>query len=165
MTEKRFLKFEIEGELFAVFTEEVVEIINYCTPNKLLNTAHFIDGVINHRGKIVPVVNLKKLFQFCITEPFGKIILISKNDSLFALPADRVIGIDLIDESDINKDLSWRVFLSRDEVLGCILEGTTVICLLNTDFLCNCLVTLLHKDNIKQNKVEEVQDELQMQIL
>ena len=58
---KQFLTFRMD-ELFAVNVGHVLEVLEYSKITKLPNTPVFMSGVINNRGMVVPVINLRKKF-------------------------------------------------------------------------------------------------------
>ncbi len=55
--------FYIAEEEFGVGILDVNEIIRLIQITPVPNTAHFLEGVINLRGKVIPVVNLRKRFD------------------------------------------------------------------------------------------------------
>jgi len=54
--------FELAGETYGVDINWVHEIIRMQPITKLPRTPHFIEGVINLRGRIIPVIDLRKRF-------------------------------------------------------------------------------------------------------
>jgi len=55
--------FSLNDEICGVDTSQVKEIVKYEEVSKMPRMPRFIDGVINLRGKVVPVVNLNKRFK------------------------------------------------------------------------------------------------------
>lgn len=134
---RKYLEFELEGCFFAIPAEKVTEIINYQIPKRLPNVNSHIEGVINHRGNIVTVLNLKKVLDLCNTEPPKKLILLADNceKTLTALAVDRVVGMNVVEENKVNRELSWQIFLNNKVVDGVLIKGEYLVTLLNTDFL------------------------------
>jgi len=60
---EKYLTFFIEGQLFAIPSSQVVEIIRMQSITFIPNLPPFIIGVINLRGKIVPLVDLRLKFD------------------------------------------------------------------------------------------------------
>ena len=60
----RYLTFALKGETYGVPIEAVREIIGIAPITPIPNTPQFIKGVINLRGKIVPIVDLRRKFNF-----------------------------------------------------------------------------------------------------
>ncbi len=56
---------------YGVPINQVQEIISMENPTKMPQSADFVEGIINLRGKIIPIIDLKKRFgmgESCITE-------------------------------------------------------------------------------------------------
>ena len=56
---REFLSFTLGGESYAIDILKVQEIRGYETPTRIANTPDFIKGVVNLRGHIVPIVDLR----------------------------------------------------------------------------------------------------------
>jgi purine-binding chemotaxis protein CheW len=54
-----FLSFRLGGEEYGIDILRVQEIRSYAAPTRIANAPHFIKGVINLRGVIVPIVDLR----------------------------------------------------------------------------------------------------------
>jgi purine-binding chemotaxis protein CheW len=59
---KQYLTFRLADETFAVDVAKVLEILDFTTITKVPRTPDFMRGVINLRGSVVPVVDLKLKF-------------------------------------------------------------------------------------------------------
>jgi len=59
---KQFLSFILSGEEYALDILKVQEIRDWITPTIVPNSPSYIDGVINLRGEILPVINLRTRF-------------------------------------------------------------------------------------------------------
>jgi purine-binding chemotaxis protein CheW len=64
----QYLTFELAQELFAIPVEKVREILDVTTITKVPQTPDYMRGVINLRGSVVPVVDLKLKFGMPETE-------------------------------------------------------------------------------------------------
>lgn len=60
MAEEQFVSFTLGKEEYALAISQVREIIQYKTTTKLPNTPDYMEGVINLREKIIPVVDMAK---------------------------------------------------------------------------------------------------------
>lgn len=60
--ERQLVVFQLAGETYGVDINWVHEIIRMQPITKLPRTPHFIEGVINLRGRIIPVIDLRKRF-------------------------------------------------------------------------------------------------------
>jgi purine-binding chemotaxis protein CheW len=59
---RQYLTFKLEGEVFALDVGKVREILDYTNITKVPQTPEFMKGVINLRGSVVPVVDMRLKF-------------------------------------------------------------------------------------------------------
>jgi len=64
----QFLTFKLDEEVFALDISKIREVLDFTTVTKVPNTPDFMRGVINLRGKVVPVVDLRLKFGLPMTE-------------------------------------------------------------------------------------------------
>ena len=69
MTETtQFLTFKLEDELFALNIDKVREVLDFTSITKVPQTPDYMRGVINLRGSVVPVVDLRLKFGKTMAE-------------------------------------------------------------------------------------------------
>lgn len=61
-----YLTFQLEDEIFAVDVKNVREVLEFTSVTKIPGVPDFVRGIINLRGKVVPVVDLR--LKFGMTE-------------------------------------------------------------------------------------------------
>jgi purine-binding chemotaxis protein CheW len=64
----QFLTFVLEDELFALDIGKVREVLDFTSATKVPQTPEFMRGVINLRGSVVPVVDLRLKFGKTLAE-------------------------------------------------------------------------------------------------
>jgi purine-binding chemotaxis protein CheW len=64
----QYLTFELEDEVFALDISKVREVLDFTTVTKVPRTPDFMRGVINLRGSVVPVVDMRLKFGMTKTE-------------------------------------------------------------------------------------------------
>ena len=64
----QYLTFKLGEEIFALDVAEVREILDFTTVTKVPRTPSFMRGVINLRGSVVPVMDLRLKFGMSATE-------------------------------------------------------------------------------------------------
>lgn len=64
----QYLTFTLDGERFALEISRVREVLEFRGATKVPRTPGFMRGVINLRGNVVPVVDLKAKFGMGVTE-------------------------------------------------------------------------------------------------
>ena len=91
---REFLTFRLSGEEYAIEILKVQEIRGWELPTAIANTPAFIKGVINLRGTIVPIVDLRLKFKGeAKYDEFTVVIILSV--------ARRVLGIVVDAVSDV----------------------------------------------------------------
>jgi purine-binding chemotaxis protein CheW len=64
----QYLTFKLGEEVFALDVAEVREILDFTSVTKVPKTPDFMRGVINLRGSVVPVMDLRLKFDMSATE-------------------------------------------------------------------------------------------------
>ena len=65
---RQYLTFKLGEEVFAIEVSKVREVLDFTTITKIPRTPDFMSGVINLRGNVVPVVDLRLCFEMSKTE-------------------------------------------------------------------------------------------------
>jgi len=65
---RQYLTFKLDNEIFALDVATVREVLDFTTVTKIPRTPEFMRGVINLRGSVVPVVDLRLAFGMSATE-------------------------------------------------------------------------------------------------
>jgi purine-binding chemotaxis protein CheW len=64
---RQYLTFKLGEEIFATDVAKVREVLDFTTITKIPRTPDFMSGVINLRGNVVPVVDLRLCFEMSKT--------------------------------------------------------------------------------------------------
>jgi purine-binding chemotaxis protein CheW len=92
---KEFLTFRLGAEEYGIDILKVQEIRGYDTVTRIANSPSFIKGVINLRGVIVPIVDLRLKFNLGAAEYNAFTVVIILN------VANRVVGAVVDSVSDV----------------------------------------------------------------
>ncbi|MDZ4727820.1 MAG: chemotaxis protein CheW [Leptospira sp.] len=108
---EQFLTFTIEGEYFGLQLLHVHEILKPVMITRIPNVADYILGVINLRGEIIPIVDLKKRFHQLDSEilPISRIVVVMLNEKRCGILVDEVKQVVKIQKdfiSDTVDDMS-----------------------------------------------------------
>lgn len=95
----QYLTFFLNGEMYAFGILHVKEILEYGKVTKVPMMPEFIEGVINLRGEVIPVVNLSSRFGLPLTEVTRRTCIVivevsTENDS-------QVIGVMVDSVSEV----------------------------------------------------------------
>ncbi len=64
----QFLTFKLGEEMFALDIAKVREVLDFTSVTRVPRTPDFMRGVINLRGSVVPVVDLRRKFNMVVSE-------------------------------------------------------------------------------------------------
>ncbi len=86
--------FRLCREEYAILVDKVREIINYLPVSKLPGTPAYFEGVINVRGKVVPVVDFAaKMGLPAITDVNRQIVIVETRNTEVGLTVDTVTEV------------------------------------------------------------------------
>jgi|LSQX01.3.fsa_nt_gb purine-binding chemotaxis protein CheW len=87
--------FRLGVEEYGVPITQVQEINLLSKPTKIPNSPVFLEGVINLRGRIIPVVDLKKRFALDHTKytKDAQIMIVEVNESVIGVIVDEVLEV------------------------------------------------------------------------
>ncbi len=135
----KYLTFTLEEEEYGIGILKVKEIIGMMPITSVPRTPKFVKGVINLRGKVIPVIDLRSKFQMesiSYTERTCIIVveIDSQNDTvLIGIVVDAVSEVLNIQEEDIEETPAFGTSLNTEYILGMAkMEGKVKI-LLNID--------------------------------
>ena len=132
---RQYLTFTIGGEMFAVETLSVKEIIEYGQVTCIPMMPASIRGVINLRGSVVPVIDLKARFGGRATEATRRtcIVIIELDDDehqVVGIVVDTVSEVLEIPMADIEAPPAFGARIRADFIRGMgKIEGRFVILL------------------------------------
>ncbi|GFN36215.1 chemotaxis protein CheW [Tepidimicrobium xylanilyticum] len=104
MAEKQYVVFSLNKEEFGIDIMNVKEIIPYEESINVPNTPAFIEGIINYRGKVIPIIDLKKRFNLADSEitKDTRIIVISFDNRDVGFVVDEASQTIRLDDEQID---------------------------------------------------------------
>ena len=99
----QYLTFRLESEEYAIDILKVQEIKGYSAITPIPNAPHYIKGVINLRGTVVPVVGLRERFGMPSVpyDRFTVIILVTVGTKVVGMVVDAVSDVLVLRDEDI----------------------------------------------------------------
>ncbi|HEY8343688.1 MAG TPA: chemotaxis protein CheW [Bacillota bacterium] len=93
--EEQLVVFNVGDEEFGVNVLNVEEIIRYTKPKKIPHVPRFIEGVIDFRGEVIPVLNMRSRFGIAAnsSKEFDVIIVVEYSDRTLGMIVDGVSDI------------------------------------------------------------------------
>jgi purine-binding chemotaxis protein CheW len=103
MTENQFVVFMLGDEKYGVDILNVSTISEYLEITKVPDAPYYVEGIINLRGDIIPVINLKKRFNIAETEisEETRIIIYTIEGVAIGFLVDEASQVLRVDEKDI----------------------------------------------------------------
>ncbi len=94
-TEMQLVVFDLASEFYAVDIGDVREIIRMQTITRVPGAPPFVEGVINLRGKVIPVVDLRKRLELNVKEQTNesRIVWITIHDQDVGVIVDAVTEV------------------------------------------------------------------------
>lgn len=95
---QQLVVFSVQGEQYALPITAVREVIRYEPPRSVATTLPALQGVINLRGSIVPVYDLRPLLAIgAAAEDGGKTVIATVDGEVFGLIVDQVTEVLTLD--------------------------------------------------------------------
>jgi purine-binding chemotaxis protein CheW len=101
--EEQLVIFQLNDQKYALPIQETQEIIRMSNITRVPNTKHYVEGIINLRGSIVPVINLNKRLNLPVTE-YGedtRIIVVEHGGQKVGMIVDVVLEVGRFSENEI----------------------------------------------------------------
>lgn len=133
----QYLTFQLGDELYGVDILRVQEIKGYTTVTKIPNTLPHIKGVLNLRGTIVPIVELRTKFGMPTIDytMFTVIVVVVVRDRIMGLVVDSVSDVLNISKKDIQVPPEFGAKVDVSVLTGIGKSGDKLVALLNIDRL------------------------------
>jgi purine-binding chemotaxis protein CheW len=137
--EGKYLTFALGAEEYGLEILKVREIIGYMEITAVPQTPHYVKGVINLRGQVIPVIDLRAKFGMETTEVTEEtciiVVEISQGSRNFStgVVVDHVQEVLDIAGEDIEEAPQFGSAVNTDFILGMGKIGESVKILLDTD--------------------------------
>jgi purine-binding chemotaxis protein CheW len=120
MAEKQYVIFKLGSEEYGIYIMNVREITEFKETTKIPNAPSFIDGVINLRGSVIPVINLKKRFNLEETDikRNSRIIIVTMNEKQVGFIVDDASQVLTLKEEDIDNPPEIIAGVDRKYIVG-----------------------------------------------
>jgi len=139
----KYLTFSLAGEEYGIGIIQIKEIIGMMPITTVPRTPEFVKGVINLRGKVIPVIDLRLMFGMDPSEYTERTCIIvveiegKANTAVIGIVVDSVSEVLNINEQDIEEAPSFGTKLDTNYILGMAKTEGGVKILLDID----CVLT------------------------
>ena len=135
---REYLTFRIADEEYGIDILKVREIRRYETPTRIARTPVFIKGVVNLRGTIVPIVDLRMRLHHNDTpqyDEFTVVIILNLLDRVVGVVVDSVSDVLRIAGENINEVPELECAIDSECLTGLASEGERMLILLDIERL------------------------------
>jgi len=128
--------FRLNDDLYAADIMRIKEIIRPQKLTPLPQAPAFIDGIINLRGAVIPVVDLRKRFDMPARETMAtRLLIVRLSGQTLGLVVDDVTEVITVPVKDIKPPPAVSEGVIVNHLLGVCLSGDNLVMLLDIDRL------------------------------
>ena len=134
---REYLTFRLDQEEYGIDILKVQEIRGYESPTRIANAPDFIKGVINLRGTIIPIVDMRLKFK-CEKFDYGSftvVIILSLHNRIVGIVVDSVSDVMKLPVDSLKVAPNIDSSIDSDAVLGLGSVGNRMLILLDIEKL------------------------------
>jgi len=133
----QLVSFELGGEEYGVDVLAVREIIRMPAITKMPNIPDYVDGIINLRGTVVPIISLRKRFGLCKSEldHNSRILVMEVGEGMTGFVVDSVSEVIRIQSSEIQPPPSLVLSggISQEFITGVFNHADRLLIIMDVD--------------------------------
>ena len=115
-----YLAFTLGQEEYGIDIQKVSEIRSYETPTRIANAPEFVKGVVNLRGIIVPIVDMRIKFNLGTPsyDQFTVVIILNIGHRVVGMVVDRVSDVTTLTHEQIKPAPEIGSAINTDHIVG-----------------------------------------------
>jgi purine-binding chemotaxis protein CheW len=132
---QKLVTFQLGVDVFAADVLSVERVLRYTAPNTVPDVPEWIEGVLEHRGKIIPIIDLRKrieLAQFDVT-PETRILVLTTPDGLVGGIVDAVHEVAAVPAESVTPPPKLFRGVSAEFVKGIAKVGDQLVVVLDVE--------------------------------
>ena len=139
----QMVTFHLGEELYGVNIMDVKEIVRLQNVRVIPNAPYYVEGIINLRGEIIPIIDLHKRVTIQSTnksediEMEGGFIILNIDGSKIGIIIDKVERVVTVKGEDVKDPPQMLSGIGTEYIEGVVREETGYLILLNTRKLFN----------------------------
>ncbi|GAB2864831.1 chemotaxis protein CheW [Pseudoduganella ginsengisoli] len=117
---REFLAFKLGKEEYGIDILKVQEIRGYEAVTRIASAPEFIKGVINLRGIIIPVVDMRIKFQLgeAVYDQFTVVIILNINGRVVGMVVDSVSDVTTLTQDQVKPPPEMGTAFSTEYIIG-----------------------------------------------
>jgi len=134
---QEFLTFTLGDEHYGLEIMMVKEIRGYESVTKIANAPPFVKGVLNLRGDIVPIIDLRLKFNVgnAVYNEFTIVIMLSVGARIVGIVVDAVSDVVRLKKDDVKPPPEFGASFDHQFLYGLSQVGDVMVILLNIESL------------------------------
>ncbi len=134
---REYLTFRLDQEEYGIDILKVQEIRGYEQPTRIANAPAFIKGVVNLRGTIVPIVDMRLKFNCAQADynSFTVVIILNLRDRVVGIVVDSVSDVMELSAENIRSAPDVDSVIDNGCILGLGSVGERMLILLDIEKL------------------------------
>lgn len=134
---REYLTFRLDQEEYGIDILKVQEIRGYEPPTRIANAPNFIKGVVNLRGTIVPIVDMRLKFACAKAEydSFTVVIILNLRNRIVGIVVDSVSDVMELPAENLKSAPDIESVIDSSAVLGLGSVGGRMLILLDIERL------------------------------
>lgn len=134
---REYLTFRLDREEYGIDILKVQEIRGYEPPTRIANAPSFIKGVVNLRGTIVPIVDMRLKFNCASAEydSFTVVIILNLHHRIVGIVVDSVSDVMELAQENLRAAPEVDSVIDSDSVIGLGSLGDRMLILLDIEKL------------------------------
>lgn len=147
---REYLTFRLEQEEYGIDILKVQEIRGYEPPTRIANAPHFIKGVVNLRGTIIPIVDMRLKFNCSKAEydAFTVVIILNLHQRIVGIVVDSVSDVMELAAENLKAAPDVDSVIGSEAVVGLGSLGERMLILLDIEKLMSGLDMGLSPDSV-----------------
>lgn len=143
---QQYVTFVVGGETYGISVMKVQSINEMSEITQVPKARSFIKGVINLRGAVIPVIDMRKKFGLPEKEydSFTVILIVEVKGRLIGMIVDSVSDVVGIPAANIQTNISYSGKVEKNSMEGVGRIGESLIILLDVD-------TFLNSENLQES--------------
>jgi len=139
----QFLTFLLGGETYAIEITKIREILTYPEVTILPNTPDWVKGVINLRGEVTPIIDLRLRFNtsskdaLIYNDTTIVIAVVTTDNRMLGIVVDEVSDIELIDLDTLAPSPDMGISIGREYLKGLYNKEDEMIVIADIDKILN----------------------------
>lgn len=138
-TSLQLVTFQLGDELYGVDIMDVKEIVKTQVVRPIPNAPFYVEGIINLRGEVVPIINLHKRFyikKMAVSdsdiEDDGGFIILDIEGNKIGIIIDRIARVIPVDTDEIKPPPQMVTGIGTEYIQGVVRQDNSYLIILHT---------------------------------